>query len=209
MTKAIIFDLDSCLAAADEVGEQLFAPAFAAIRAANDGSVPEEKLRAAFAECWRVAFDAVADKYCFTEAMRAAGWQMFRQTEVTGPMSGYGDLAVLKELPVQRFLVTSGFRRLQESKVRALGFADWFAAIYIDALDEPNRRGKHGFFQDILSAHGLRPDEVLVVGDNPDSEIEAGNRLGMKTIQVLRPGVPLSDRATRQIRGLMELKELL
>ena len=41
MTKAIIFDLDSCLAAADEVGEQLFAPAFAAIRAANDGSVPE------------------------------------------------------------------------------------------------------------------------------------------------------------------------
>ena len=60
MTKAIIFDLDSCLAAADEVGEQLFAPAFAAIRAANDGSVLEETLRAAFAECWRVAFDAVA-----------------------------------------------------------------------------------------------------------------------------------------------------
>ena len=63
MTRAIIFDLDSCLAAADEVGEQLFAPAFAAIRAANDGSVPEEKLRAAFAECWRVAFDAFTDKY--------------------------------------------------------------------------------------------------------------------------------------------------
>ena len=37
MTKAIIFDLDSCLAAADEVGEQVFAPAFAAIRAANEG----------------------------------------------------------------------------------------------------------------------------------------------------------------------------
>lgn len=71
MTKAIIFDLDSCLAAADEVGEQLFAPAFAAIRAANDGSVPEEKLRAAFAECWRGVFHAVTDKYGFTEAMRA------------------------------------------------------------------------------------------------------------------------------------------
>ena len=37
MTKAIIFDLDSCLAAADDVGEQLFAPAFAVIRAANEG----------------------------------------------------------------------------------------------------------------------------------------------------------------------------
>src|SRR4030095_7847678 len=61
--------------AADEVGEQLFAPAFAAIRAANDGSVLEEKLRGAFAQCSRAAFEAVADKCGFTEAMRAAGWQ--------------------------------------------------------------------------------------------------------------------------------------
>src|SRR6185369_9946106 len=27
----------------------------------------------------------------------------------------------------------------QASNVRALGFIDWFAAIYIDAIDEPNR----------------------------------------------------------------------
>jgi FMN phosphatase YigB (HAD superfamily) len=209
MTRAIIFDLDSCLAAANEVGDQLFAPAFAAIRAANDGSVPEEMLRAAFAESWRVAFDAVADKYGFTEAMRAAGWQAFRQAEVTTPMSGYGDLAVLKELPVQRFLVTSGFRRLQESKVRALGFAEWFAATHIDAIDEPERKGKHGLFQDLLTTHCLRPDEVLVVGDNPDSEIEAGNRLAMETIQILRPGVPRSDKARAHINNLTELKELL
>jgi hypothetical protein len=45
MTKVIILKLDSCLAVADVVGEQSFAPTFAAIRAANDGSVPEDKLR--------------------------------------------------------------------------------------------------------------------------------------------------------------------
>jgi len=42
-----------------------------------------------------------------TEAMRAAGWQVLRQTEVTGPMYGYGDLAVQKDLPVQRRRVAS------------------------------------------------------------------------------------------------------
>jgi putative hydrolase of the HAD superfamily len=209
MTKAIIFDLDCCLAAADEVGQHFFAPAFAAIRAANDGSVPEDALQAAFSECWRVAFDAVANKHGFTPAMRAAGWQAFRHAEVTIPMYGYGDLAVVKDLPVQRFLVTSGFRRLQESKVRALGFADWFAAIYIDAIDESDRRGKQGIFQDLLTTHRLRPNQVLVVGDNPDSEIAAGNRLGMKTVQVLRPGVPRSERASHHIQGLTELKGLL
>jgi len=209
VTKAIIFDLDSCLAAADEVGQQLFALAFAAIRAANNGTVSEEKLEAAFSECWRVAFDAVADKYGFTEAMRSAGWREFHRTEVTTPMRGYGDLEELKELPVQKFLVTSGFRRLQESKVNALGFAGWFAAIYIDAIDEPDRRGKKAIFEDILVSHRLRPDEVLVVGDNGDSEIAAGNELGMRAIQLIRAGVPRSERAGQHIRGLGALKALL
>ena len=59
-----------------------------------------------------MAFDALAHKYSFTEAMRAAGWQVFRQTEVTEPIHGYGDLAVLNDLLVQRFLVTSAVARL-------------------------------------------------------------------------------------------------
>jgi putative hydrolase of the HAD superfamily len=49
----------------------------------------------------------------------------------------------------------------------------------------------------------------MVVGDNPDSEIVAGNRLGMKTVQVLRPGVPRGDNATAHINSLNELGELL
>jgi putative hydrolase of the HAD superfamily len=209
MIKAIIFDLDSCLSAADEVGRQLFDPAFAAIRAANHGDVPESDLEAAFDECWRVAFDAVADKYDFTEAMRSAGWREFCRIEVRTPMRGYGDLAALNDLPVQKFLVTSGFRRLQESKVRALAFAEWFTAIHIDAIDEPNRRGKKALFEEILATHSLGHDEVLVVGDNAESEITAGNELGMRTIQILRRGVPRSERASLHISGLAELSGFL
>lgn len=209
MIRAIIFDLDSCLAAANEVGDHLFAPAFDAIRIANQGRIPDTTLAQAFADCWRCSFDFIAEKYNFTSAMRTVGWQAFKQITVTVPMKGYFDLAVLKELPVPLFLVTSGFRRLQESKIRALGFADWFAGIQIDAIDEPDRKGKHGLFADILKNNRLAPEEVLIVGDNPDSEIDAGNRLGMKTIQILRPGVPPGSNAHRQIHGLAELKEIL
>ena len=42
--KAIIFDLDNCLAASDEPGRQLLAPTFAAIRRANHGALSEETL---------------------------------------------------------------------------------------------------------------------------------------------------------------------
>jgi putative hydrolase of the HAD superfamily len=206
MIKALIFDLDSCLCAANEVGDHLFAPAFEAIRGANNGTVSEESLKAAFADCWRFPFDFVAAKYRFTPAMGAAGFAAFSHTEVREPMHGYGDLAVLGLLPAKLYLVTSGFRRLQESKVRALGIGDLFTAIHIDAIDEPGPKGKDRAFEGILQAGGFTMEEVLVVGDNPDSEIAAGNRLGITTIQVLRPGVPPSPAAKHQIQTLHDLK---
>ena len=209
MIKALIFDLDSCLAAADEAGENLFAPAFHAIRGANHDAVSEDQLRAAFKDCWRFPFDFVAEKYRFSPAMRAAGFAVFRIVEVCQTLHGYGDLHELARLPAKLFLVTSGFRRLQESKVKALGMAHLFTAIHIDAIDEGKSAGKLPVFASILHDHGLQPHEVMVVGDNPDSEIAAGNQLGMATIQTLRPGVSPSSAATHTIRTLSELMRFL
>ena len=209
MIRAIIFDLDSCLCAADEAGGQLLAPAFDAIRRAHHGTHSEAELQSAFADCLRCAFDFVAEKHRFTEAMRDAGGRAFSQTKVTTPLRGYGDLDVLAQLPAQLFLVTSGYRRLQESKIRALGIAPLFEAIHIDAIGEPDRKGKQGLFEQILSTHRLQKSEVLIVGDNPDSEIAAANRLGLRTVQTLRPGVTPTPGASHHIRTLSELKQIL
>ena len=209
MIRALIFDLDSCLAAADEVGGSLFAPAFQAIRSANDGHVSEDRLSAALVDCWRFPFDFIADKYGFSPSMRSAGLAAFSQVEVCQRMHGYGDLAALAELPAKLFLVTSGFRRLQESKIKALGIAHLFTEIHIDAIDESHPIGKLQAFKAIMHTHGLTPQEVLIVGDNPDSEIAAGHKLGMITIQTLRPGVPASPAATHHIRTLAELRRFL
>ncbi|MCC6822381.1 MAG: HAD hydrolase-like protein [Verrucomicrobiota bacterium] len=89
------------------------------------------------------------------------------------------------------------------------GFADGFTDVQIDAIDEQARKGKYGLFQELLASHRLRPEEVLVVGDNPDSEIAAGNRLGMQTIQILRPGVTRSNAAAAHVNNLTELKKFL
>lgn len=209
MIKAAIFDLDNCLAAANEPGEQLYAPAFVAIRRANRGRLSEKELEAAFANVWRHPLDWVAQRHGFSAEMRAAGWQEFVRLEVAQPMHGYADLAVLPTLPWRRFLVTSGFRRLQESKIRALGLASWFEGIYVDAIDEAGRKHKRGWFEEIMAKHGLAAAEVLVVGDNPDSEIEAGNQLGLKTLQILRPGVPRGDNAKAYVRSLEELRRMI
>ena len=208
MTKALIFDLDSCLAAANEVGEELYEPAFEAIRQANRGNVSDEDLKHAFADVWRHPLDWVAHRYGFSEAMLAAGWQLFAVMEVSRPMFGHGDLGMLAELPAQRFLVTSGFRRLQEGKIASLKLAPLFTAIYVDAIDEPDRPGKQKLFERILKDYELTPAEVFIVGDNADSEIAAGNRLGIRTVQILRLNVPRASNATFHSRSLGELKEL-
>jgi putative hydrolase of the HAD superfamily len=208
LIKAIIFDLDSCLSAADEPGRQLFQPAFDAILRANHGSHTEANLKEAFEEMWRLPYDFVARKYAFTPEMLAAGWKELVQVEVTAPMTGYGDLSTLKELTAALFLVTSGFRRLQESKIRALGIRPLFTAIFVDAIDEPEHRGKERLIEDILQSNDLAPRETLIVGDNPDSELAVGQRLGIATVQTLRPGVPYSAGATHHIRSIHELKAI-
>lgn len=217
MIKAIIFDLDNCLSAADEPGAELLEPVFDAIRQANQGTLPDDVLEAALGDCWYHALDFVAKKHGFSNEMLAAGQAVISQTRVSTPMRGYGDLHVLAELrgdPLPMlFLVTSGFRQLQDSKIKALSmeqpFEQWFTGIYIDAVDDPNRTNKQDIFQAILNAHQFCPAEALVVGDNPDSELAAGDRLGIPTVQILRPGVVPTNLATHHIRTLHELKALV
>ena len=206
---AIIFDLDNCLAPADEVGHQLLEPVFVAVRDANEGALASETLGAAFQDCWVHAFDHVAKRYGFTDRMHDAGWRVFREIEVTQPMSGYGDLDLLPSLGERRFLVTSGFRRLQESKVRALGIASAFDAVIVDAIDEPNRRGKERIFADLMADACLEAGDTLVVGDNPESELAAARRLGLGSAQLLRPGVVPASDVTVRVRDLAELRQWL
>ena len=105
MIKALILDLDNCLAAANEVGEDVFKPAFEAMRNANRGTLTDEQLAEAFEEIWRNPLDFVASKFGFSQEMLAAGWKAFSQTVIETPMKGYGDLAALQELPFALCLV--------------------------------------------------------------------------------------------------------
>lgn len=209
MTDALVFDLDSCISAADEPGRHLFAPAFQAIESANQGSHSGADLARAFADMWRLPFDFVAEKYHFTDAMKEAGWRAFLGIEVTTPMRGYGDLPELHRIKARLFLVTSGFRRLQESKIRALNIAPLFTEIVVDAIDEPAPRGKLAIITDLIVRHNLSPMRMLIIGDNPDSELEAGRKLGIRTVQTLRPGVPRDPVATHHISTFYELHALL
>ena len=122
MIKALIFDLDNCLAPSHRNWRK---PRCAGLRRDQEGKImasSEQLLQKAFADIWRHPLDWVAAEYGFSKEMTDAAWKLFATMEVQKPMSGYGDLGILSELPGQRFLVTSGFRRLQESKNQGAQF---------------------------------------------------------------------------------------
>ena len=207
--KVIIFDLDNCLCPASAVGPDFFEPAFDAVRAANRGVLSDADLERAFAECWYTAFDAVALQFGFGKAMVDAGHAAFARLEVTSSLAGYADLPIVREPPGRRYLVTSGFRKLQESRIRALGIATWFDNVFVDAIDEPDHPGKQNIFEAILTQGSWCADEVMVVGDNPRSELAAGRRLGMVTVQILGPGVSTCADVDHHVARLEELRPLL
>jgi putative hydrolase of the HAD superfamily len=203
----LLIDLDLCLLDPAEAGKELFEAAFDAIRRANAGHLDAMTLEAAIADCWRMPFDRVAALHGFTPPMRAAGDAAFAAIEVRGRWQGYGDLHLIDRLPRPRHLVTTGYARLQRSKIAAAGLADRFDGIHIDEVngDHP---GKQAIFGRLLRAAGCAPREAWVVGDNPHSELAAGRALGMTTVQTLRPGVERSAAVDHHVSGLAGLLAL-
>lgn len=122
----------------------------------------------------------------------------------------YGDENVIEKLSVLKILVTTGYERFQQSKIERVGIAHLFDEIIVDALDTPNAiKGKKRIFEEILEKHSLEKEEVLVVGDNPRSELGAAKELGIRAVQTLRPGVKEWAEADAHIRSLSELSALV
>lgn len=206
---AIIYDLDQTILPAEAVPEETFQPIYEAVRSANNGHLPEKQLDAALKKVRTTAMDVIAEEYNFSAEMAEAARQAFVNSKYEFTLMPFDDFSVLKRIPGKRFLVTSGITVMQQAKIDALFEADYFNGIVIDDIYSENRRGKKQIFSEIAEAEGLIPDLVWIVGDNPTSEIASGNELGMKTVQIVRPGVEQSTEASYVVSSFYELNDLI
>jgi FMN phosphatase YigB (HAD superfamily) len=208
--RAAVFDLDHTLFDPRTLPVTLFDSLGAQVRAAAAGIVPEVVLEAALADAWRMPFDRVAARHHLPDAATIAWQEAASAVEVTVPLTPYPDVrAGLEQLSLLRFLLTTGFRRLQQSKLKQLGLTALFLAVYVDALDPPGPIGKGAVLQRLIAEHGLTPPEVVVIGDRADDELAAARSLGMAVVQVLRPGVIASPEVRWRIPDLYALPALL
>jgi FMN phosphatase YigB (HAD superfamily) len=208
--RAAVFDLDHTLFDPRTLPVTLFNNLEARVRAAAAGLVPDAVLEAALADAWRMPFDRVAAHHRLPDAATIAWREAASAVEVAEPLAPYPDVrAGLERLSLPRFLLTTGFRRLQVSKLKQLGLASLFVTVYVDALDPPGPVGKRALLQRLVAEHGLTPPEVMVIGDRADDELAAARALGMVAVQVLRPGVIASPEVSWRIPDLDALPALL
>jgi putative hydrolase of the HAD superfamily len=127
--------------------------------------------------------------------------------------------AVLDELRGRYVLalLTDGYLPTQRLKVQALGIEHYFRAIvYTEELGrecwKPSPRG----FEKLIETLHARPEQMVYVADNETKDFIAPNRLGLLTVQLLRPwGLhrepsSLPDAAPRvRIDRLSQLAEVL
>lgn len=208
---ALICDLDNTLFSPRTIPREVLQPVFDAVLAANAGAsrADPELLTRALEEGWKRPFDVVAEQYALPAWVLGVWSRANGSLEVQGPLPLFDDVGWLWSLPLRRFLVTTGFRSFQESKVRALGIAGRFEAVLVDAIDDGAPEGKQALFARIVERHGIEPSRVVVLGDSAESEIAAGNRLGMITVQVVREGIAPAQAADFRISSCVELPGIL
>jgi putative hydrolase of the HAD superfamily len=207
MIKAIIFDLDMCIFDTRTLGEGILDSVLAPLHAS---SMPEEIKSEISRVLWTTSLEDTIPLFGIPEDVAGLMRSAHSKLVVPQTIRTFGDEHLIRHLPTYRALVTSGYRLWQERKIEKLGVGSLFDEVIIDVIDDAkSRKGKRVIFQGLMAQHSWSPDEVLVVGDNPHSELKAGKELGMVTVQTLRPTIRRVEGFDHYVHSLIELLPLV
>ena len=209
MKKLLIFDLDHTIFDTKSIKKesvQSILKKFQNIAIKKYGEALTNKI---IDEFWEYPFDYLAHQYNFDEHLKFQLSNAINHTNFVFDIKPFKDFEIIKDFEATKILVTTGFKKLQESKIKQLGILSVFDEIYIDDILDPNRIFKKGIFAKILAQREFEPKDIYIVGDNPVSELKAGYELGLTTIQVSKLGQEKSEYANHIISNYHELLDLI
>lgn len=203
--KAIILDLDNTIYPVSAISKEVFAPLMELIRESNDFN---DQLAEIERDIQRKPFQFVADKFGFSNVFSNQCYFLLMTTTYEKPIDPFPDYEILRRLPINRYLVTSGFKNLQWSKIRNLGIGQDFKEVHVvDALT--SNLTKKTVFVDILHRSGLLPLDLLVIGDDPESEIKAARELDIDYVLYDKIGIYKELDVPRRITDYKDIFDFL
>ena len=203
--KAIIFDLDNTIYSVRSIGNKLFGSLFDLI--IQDGN-HQDNLEKIKDEIMRRPFQQVAKNFGFSEQLTQRGTALLQGLEYMGQIEPFEDYHYVKNFRVDKYLVTTGFVKLQGSKIDGMRIREDFIEIHII---DPATSGKtkKDVFDDITRRHGYNVSEIVVVGDDPQSEIKAARELDIEAVLFDKFNRYPDVQSVPRISNFKELAELL
>jgi len=223
MKKAMIYDLDNTLYAVSDIGHELFAPLFDRIERSDNYSEDMDKIKK---DLMRKPYQEVAEIYGFDEELKRDGDDILKELTYEKEIQVFEDYPALKELtyekeiqvfedypailelPGDRYLVTTGYTNMQNSKIRNMGISNDFKDLIV--VDPSiSDLTKMDVFSKIMKENGYQPSEMMVIGDDPDSEIKAAAELGIETVLYHKLELTDHPHADYIIKDFRELASIL
>ncbi|HTK21716.1 MAG TPA: HAD family hydrolase [Mucilaginibacter sp.] len=183
MKKALILDLDNTIYPVSSISENLFGDLFTVLdqHAMIINATDADTVNKIKDEMTRRPFQHIADEFNLDTAIRNKMVDMLRNMAYSQPMTPFDDYHHVRNISLDKFLVTTGFSKLQWSKVSMLGIENDFKHIHIVDPDV-SRKTKKDIFAEIMETYNYVPADLLVIGDDPQSEIKAAQALGIETV---------------------------
>lgn len=199
--KALIIDLDNTIYLVSSIGDVLFKSLFQLITKSGEYTENLDELKA---EIMRRPFQFVASDFSFSEKLKSECLKLLSDLTYDERIEPVENYETIREIPCKKFLVTTGFAKLQNSKIDRLGIKNDFEKVYII---DPGKTAqtKRDIFKKILVNYKFRLDEVLVVGDDLNSEIKAAKELGIEAVLYDYKSAHTETEDQKVIRNFKEL----
>ena len=176
--KALIVDLDNTIYPVKSIANNLFRELFELIQTDGRYKGDFHNLKE---EIMRKPFQGVADQFHFHHDLFSKGINLLTKLTYNDKIIPYKDYTFIQSVPCHKYLVTTGFKKLQLSKIRQLNIRNHYKEIFIiDPLH--TTKTKKEIFSKIIKDNDYKTSDLLVVGDDLDSEIAAAEALGIDSI---------------------------
>ena len=169
----------------------------------QNGTISAEQLQ-------NIRFEGWAEKLQVSTQTLNSDFLM-AMADICRPLPGAKELLDSLHGKVKMGIVTNGFTALQEIRLQRTGFSEYFSSLVISeqvGIAKPHQ----GIFEHALAAIG-QPEKqhVLMVGDNPHSDILGGLNAGIDTCWLNIDGQdnPTNITPHYQVGSLNELQVLL
>lgn len=187
--KAVLFDLDNTLVVRRMTLQKLahYVNRFYF----RDRPDEHDRIAAIFGECFESGYADLRE--CFAAFQARTGWRHpadYREFQsmwdfyypfCTCREPNAACVLDLKRMGYRIGILTNGTAVLQQGKVDVVGFRDWFEFVIATREVGPDKPDPSPF-RYVANMMGLRPEEIVYVGDYPPNDIEAPRRIGMHTI---------------------------